>query len=843
MLKTHITNVYGETTYKQTTKLQQMKRKAASTKCRWVFMSKCVTHNVLPKSFQTRPVLRTRKGYMLTKEYNKKMLQLTRNETKKQYHKYLKEIKTKEEELQTQMNADDFNVIHNKTDTSRENKFIKERKRLKEKFETLQSKNDTGKDKKKIQREVYDLTKDGITEDVKTYLRLGPDFSETPNRIPYEKIIIETENMCRIIEMEREKEEDAQKANELEREIHTLRERVKKLLSRFKGRKMRSNLTSQEFKGKKEAYRDKDRVYLPADKGRVMVAMDKTIEIGGESSYDYKMKKVLEDMKAQPSIRAEEDWDVTEKVSREGRKIIQEMVDNEEITEAYGRYLKPSDCRAPRLTGYPKIHKEGVPLRGVVSFIGSPYQNVAKALVPILRSLQGRSGHYIKNSRELKESVKEWTVKRDEILVSYDVEKLYPSIPINKALELIDCLLKCKPNLKEVTSFSIKSIMKLLRWIFSLTYCEYNNTHYILDCGPIGLSVVGEVAIIYMEDFQMRAKHENFPELNEWPWYVDDSVLKCTKEKAETILNHLNNIEPDSIKFTKEEEENNMLPVLDLELNVNRKTKKIEFNVHYKKTNTNVTIKKKSNHKESVKKGIIKGYGDRARALCDPQHLKSELTNIEEVFVENGFTRKEVRNAMRPKRPPDETTAVEEEEETNRGMVLMPNIPEFTTKFNNIAQKHKFKTANKANNKVRDLTANAKTPLGDKNSKVVYNIPCKCEENAYTGETDRMWKTRQKEHESKVRLTKRDIENGDLERATERMNTGDGGLAKHSTECEKGIDWEHAKIVGKENNKMKRKMLEGVETVKQKCRGKKPLNAFNQMIHWQSTIYSFLGNN
>ena len=71
--------------------------------------------------------------------------------------------------------------------------------------------------------------------------------------------------------------------------------------------------------------------------------------------------------------------------------------------------------------------------------------------------------------------------------------------------------------------------MKLLRWIFSLTYCEYNGTHYVLDCGPIGLSVVGEVAIIYMEDFQMRAKSERYPELKDWPWYVDDSKLKNRK--------------------------------------------------------------------------------------------------------------------------------------------------------------------------------------------------------------------------------------------------------------------------------------------------------------------------
>ena len=265
-------------------------------------------------------------------------------------------------------------------------------------------------------------------------------------------------------------------------------------------------------------------MYLPADKGKVMIAMDKNIEKGGENSYEFKMKKVLQDMKARSSRRANNDWDLTEKISRESR----DMVDKGEITKEYGRRLKPNDCRAPRLTGYPKIHKEGVPLRGVVSFIKSPYENVAKALVPILRTLQGRSGHYIKSSRQLKEIVKEWSIQRDEILVSYDVEKLYPSIPI-KALELIECLLKCKPNLQEVTSFSVTSIMKLLKWIFSLTYCEYNGNHYVLDCGPIGLSVVGEVAIIYMEDFQMRAKSNDYPELKDWPWYVDDSVLKCKR--------------------------------------------------------------------------------------------------------------------------------------------------------------------------------------------------------------------------------------------------------------------------------------------------------------------------
>ena len=95
--------------------------------------------------------------------------------------------------------------------------------------------------------------------------------------------------------------------------------------------------------------------------------------------------------------------------------------------------------------------------------------------------------------------------------------------------------------------------MKLLRWIFSLTYCEYNGKHYVLDCGSIGLSVVGEVAIIYMEEFQIKAKSKDFPELNDWPWYVDDSVLKCKRTKASPILGHLNSIETETVRRRRQQ--------------------------------------------------------------------------------------------------------------------------------------------------------------------------------------------------------------------------------------------------------------------------------------------------
>jgi len=315
--------------------------------------------------------------------------------------------------------------------------------------------------------------------------------------------------------------------------------------------------------------------------------------------------------------------------------------------------------------------------------------------------------------------------------------------------------------------------------------------------------------------------------------------LKCKRNRAEVILNHLNNQEPEIIKFTKEEEAENKLAVLDLGLNVNRKKKKIEFNVHYKNTNTNITLKKQSNHRESTKRGVIKGYADRARTLCDPEYLQKEMENIEEVFIENGYSKTEVRRAMRERE--SRTRNRDEEEEEIRGIVSIPNIPSITRAYSRIASKHNFRTTTRAENKIKDLATKAKTPLGDKNKNVVYNIPCGCGKYSYTGETDRKWKTRRKEHMDKVRLTQEDITNGNIDRATERMNTGDGGLAKHSTTCEQPINWDGAKIVGRESKTTQRKFLEGIITLKERGKGRIPLNAYNQLEPWQPVIFQYLG--
>ena len=189
--------------------------------------------------------------------------------------------------------------------------------------------------------------------------------------------------------------------------------------------------------------------------------------------------------------------------------------------------------------------------------------------------------------------------------------------------------------------------MRLLRWTFDLFYCEYKGSFYVLNSGPIGLGATGELAIIYMEEFQLECLKLPYSCLRQWFWYVDDSELKCKQSEAMAILNEINSIKKDIIVFTIEEQQDDTLSVLDLKQTVDRRTKRIKFSVHYKATHTNINVKAKSNHPKFMKRGIMKGFAERARALCDQEFLEDELQNLEDVFVANGYTRSEVKKALR----------------------------------------------------------------------------------------------------------------------------------------------------------------------------------------------------
>ena len=118
----------------------------------------------------------------------------------------------------------------------------------------------------------------------------------------------------------------------------------------------------------------------------------------------------------------------------------------------------------------------------------------------------------------------------------------------------------------------------------------------------------------------------------------------------------------------------------------------------------------------------------------------------------------------------------------------------------------------------------------------MYQISCKCKDGVYIGETYRKFETRKKEHEAKVRLTKRDIGDGNIESAEVRMGKEDGGLAEHNTQYSQGIDWENSKIITTERIWKQRKVREGIEYEKLKLKGKNHLNNYRHPEDWKAVI-------
>ena len=92
--------------------------------------------------------------------------------------------------------------------------------------------------------------------------------------------------------------------------------------------------------------------------------------------------------------------------------------------------------KTPALYGLPKIHKPGVPLRPVASFVTSPIYQLSKYLATILSPLMGKSQSSVRNSREFATFIREQTLPDDEVLVCFDVMSLFTNVPTTLAIDV-----------------------------------------------------------------------------------------------------------------------------------------------------------------------------------------------------------------------------------------------------------------------------------------------------------------------------------------------------------------------------------------------------------------------
>ena len=126
------------------------------------------------------------------------------------------------------------------------------------------------------------------------------------------------------------------------------------------------------------------------------------------------------------------DSDPTETFSQQIQQHrLDEVHAREVLTDKAYEFLSPTDCKPARFYHQPKLHKESIPGRPIVSGNGSPTENISLFVDNFIKPLVSQAPSYIHDTldflRKL-EAIKN-QIPSTAIIGTFDVSSLYTNIP------------------------------------------------------------------------------------------------------------------------------------------------------------------------------------------------------------------------------------------------------------------------------------------------------------------------------------------------------------------------------------------------------------------------------
>ena len=300
-------------------------------------------------------------------------------------------------------------------------------------------------------------------------------------------------------------------------------------------------------------------------------------------------------------------------------------------------YIDPSGSQPGKLYGLCKAHKQGMPLRPVVSMLNTAEYNLAKFLDGIIKP-HLPTQYMLDSTTQFLTKLKQFCFEPTDILVSFDVVSLFTNVPLEQTIKIIADKIYESDNQPKFSKVVFKKLLNIATsGIFLYNGRFYRQIDGVTMGSPLGPTLANFCLAHFETELLSNGTNEhNAPAL--YLRYVDDTF--CVFRSGiphDVFLSKLNNLHP-NLKFTSEIGPS-MIPFLDTLITLpTTKNGMFTSKVFRKATYTSLILNFSAMCPFKWKFGLIHCLLHRAYTICSDWLLfHQEVEFLRKVFSKNGY--------------------------------------------------------------------------------------------------------------------------------------------------------------------------------------------------------------
>ena len=383
----------------------------------------------------------------------------------------------------------------------------------------------------------------------------------------------------------------------------------------------RFNLTKAERIALKDLQDDDSIVIKPADKGGKIVIQDR-------EKYEEECYRQLSNRNFYEETTIQKFNQIQEEIQQTVRFLSTRNL----IEETASRKLYNPTARIPPFYTLPKLHKEGIPGRPIVSGIDSPTERISMYVDYNIKDYVNQAESYIKDTNHFLQIIQTIDTTEDDILVTFDVSSLYTNIPHDEGL------IALKQTLSRHTEPQPWVITRLAELTLRNNIFQFDDKIYIQKQGTaMGTRMAPSYANIYMTYIETKMLNDYPLKPKLWVRFIDDIFSIWQHGLAELVKFHqYMNSYRESLTYTMEHSQRS-LPFLDVRVLKDR-FGNLQTTLYIKETDAQSYLQYSSNHPRSQKDSIPFSQFVRIRKICsEDEDFEAHSHRVFTIFKERSY--------------------------------------------------------------------------------------------------------------------------------------------------------------------------------------------------------------